>query len=113
MTLPIEVERKAKRRKRDRIKLALTLVAGAVIGMGITILFSEVAVPPDMSGRGPMNIVNVMWAGGTPYMSIHKVHRQVLSHAGADARISNWLLLGSGLCCGLGSTRSGICRHGR
>ena len=52
-----------------------------------------------------MNIVNVMWAGGTPYMSIHKVHRQVLSHAGADARISNWLLLGSGLCCGLGSTR--------
>ncbi|MFJ4154480.1 glycosyltransferase [Pseudomonas sp. NPDC089752] len=52
-----------------------------------------------------MNIVNMMWAGGSPYMSIHKVHRQVLSHAGADARISNWLLLGSGLCCGLGSTR--------
>ena len=52
-----------------------------------------------------MNIVNMMWAGGTPYMSIHKVHRQVLSNAGADARISNWLLLGSGLCCGLGSTR--------
>lgn len=52
-----------------------------------------------------MNIVNMMWAGGTPYMSIHRVHRQVLSNAGADARISNWLLLGSGLCCGLGSTR--------
>lgn len=52
-----------------------------------------------------MNIVNMMWAGGSPYMSIHQVHRQVLSHAGADARISNWLLLGSGLCCGLGSTR--------
>ncbi|AYG46949.1 glycosyltransferase [Pseudomonas sp. Leaf58] len=52
-----------------------------------------------------MNIVNMMWAGGTPYMSIHKVHRQVLSQAGTDARISNWLLLGSGLCCGLGSTR--------
>ena len=52
-----------------------------------------------------MNIVNMMWAGGSPYMSIHKVHRQVLSHAGPDARISNWLLLGSGLCCGLGSTR--------
>jgi len=52
-----------------------------------------------------MNIVNMMWAGGTPYVSIHKVHRQVLSNAGADARISNWLLLGSGLCCGLGSTR--------
>ncbi|WP_176512541.1 glycosyltransferase [Pseudomonas ceruminis] len=52
-----------------------------------------------------MNIVNMMWAGGSPYMSIHKVHRQVLSHAGADARISNWLLLGSGLYYGLGSTR--------
>lgn len=52
-----------------------------------------------------MNIVNMMWAGGSPYMSIHQVHRQVLSNAGADARISNWLLLGSGLSCGLGSTR--------
>ncbi|BBH43996.1 glycosyltransferase [Pseudomonas sp. KU43P] len=52
-----------------------------------------------------MNIVNMMWAGGSPYMSIHQVHRQVLSNAGADARISNWLLLGSGLCCALGSTR--------
>lgn len=52
-----------------------------------------------------MNIVNMMWAGGSPYMSIHQVHRQVLSHAGADARISNWLLLGSGLSCGLGTTR--------
>jgi hypothetical protein len=37
VTLPIEVERKVKRRRRDRIKLALTLVAGALIGMGITI----------------------------------------------------------------------------
>ena len=37
VTLPIEVERKAKRRQRDRIKLALTLVTGALIGMGITI----------------------------------------------------------------------------
>ncbi|MNM71765.1 Mannosylfructose-phosphate synthase [compost metagenome] len=52
-----------------------------------------------------MNIVNMMWAGGSPYMSIHRVHRQVLSHAGTDARISNWLLLGSGLCCGVGTTR--------
>jgi glycosyltransferase involved in cell wall biosynthesis len=52
-----------------------------------------------------MNIVNMMWAGGSAYMSIHKVHQQVLSHAGADARISNWLLLGSGMRQGLGSTR--------
>ncbi len=51
-----------------------------------------------------MNIVNVMWAGGSPYMSVHKVHRQVLSLVGADARISNWLLTGHGLCHGLGST---------
>ncbi|MGJ7551964.1 glycosyltransferase [Pseudomonas alloputida] len=52
-----------------------------------------------------MNIVNMMWAGGSPYMSIHKVHQQVLSQAGADARISNWLLLGGELCHGRGSTR--------
>ena len=60
-----------------------------------------------------MNIVNMMWAGGTPYMSIHKVHRQVLSHAGTDARISNWLLLGSG--CAVGSVRhgNGTCHPGR
>src|SRR5690606_29592064 len=32
-------------------------------------------------------------------------HRQMLKHAGDDARISNWLLLGDGLCCGLGTTR--------
>ncbi|WP_060510732.1 glycosyltransferase [Pseudomonas sp. NBRC 111124] len=52
-----------------------------------------------------MNIVNMMWAGGSPYMSIHKVHQQVLSQAGADARISNWLLLGGELCHGRGPTR--------
>ncbi|PVZ43216.1 glycosyltransferase [Pseudomonas sp. CC120222-01a] len=52
-----------------------------------------------------MNIVNMMWAGGSPYMSIHKVHQQVLSHAGADASISNWLLLGGELCHGRGPTR--------
>jgi len=52
-----------------------------------------------------MNIVNMMWAGGSAYMSIHKVHQQVLSHAGADARISNWLLLDGVLCHGRGTTR--------
>lgn len=52
-----------------------------------------------------MNIVNMMWAGGSPYMSIHKVHHQVLSQAGAHAHISNWLLLGGELSCGVGSTR--------
>lgn len=38
-------------------------------------------------------------------MSIHKVHQQVLSQAGADARISNWLLLGGELCHGRGPAR--------
>ncbi|WP_060484693.1 glycosyltransferase [Pseudomonas sp. NBRC 111123] len=52
-----------------------------------------------------MNIVNMMWAGGSPYMSIHKVHQQVLSHAGADARISDWLMLGGELCHGRSPAR--------
>lgn len=52
-----------------------------------------------------MNIVNVMWAGGSPYKSVHKVHAQILSHAGPDASVSNWLLLGAGACCSLGSIR--------
>lgn len=56
-------------------------------------------------GHDPMNILNVMWAGGSPYMSVHKVHRQVLSLVGTDAQISNWLLTGEGLCHGLGPTR--------
>lgn len=48
-----------------------------------------------------MNIVNIMWAGGSPYISIHNVHHQVLTHAGPDASISNWLL------------REGELRHGQ
>ena len=45
-----------------------------------------------------MNIVNVMWSGGTPYLSVHKVHREVLRHAQSDAHVDNWLLLGDGVC---------------
>ncbi|MNI91547.1 hypothetical protein D3C73_1492290 [compost metagenome] len=37
VTVPEEVHRKAKRRNRDRIKLALTLVIGALAGMGLSI----------------------------------------------------------------------------
>jgi len=37
VTLPEEVQRKAKRRQRDRVKLALTLIMGALVGMGISI----------------------------------------------------------------------------
>lgn len=53
-----------------------------------------------------MKILNVMWAGGSPYLSIHKVHQHVLSHAGADARISHWLLLGGELCHSDENTRA-------
>ncbi|QVM94078.1 glycosyltransferase [Pseudomonas entomophila] len=53
-----------------------------------------------------MNIVNVMWSGGSPYMSIHKVHRDLLVHAQSDARVCNWLLLGDGLCSSFGPVRS-------
>lgn len=54
----------------------------------------------------PMKIVNVMWAGGSPYQSVHKVHQQILSQAGADASIANWVLLSGPLCCGQGSIKS-------
>ncbi|AVD87334.1 MULTISPECIES: hypothetical protein [unclassified Pseudomonas] len=37
VTLPGEDRRKARRRKRDRVKLALTLLIGALLGMGITL----------------------------------------------------------------------------
>lgn len=54
----------------------------------------------------PLKIVNVMWSGGSPFMSIHKVHRDVLAHAPADAQVSNWLLLEDGLCVGTGQVRN-------
>lgn len=54
----------------------------------------------------PLNIVNVMWSGGSPYMSIHKVHRDLLVHAQSDAQVCNWLLLGDGLCSSFGQVRS-------
>ncbi|MBV4505344.1 glycosyltransferase [Pseudomonas sp. BW13M1] len=52
-----------------------------------------------------MNILNVMWSGGSPFASIHSVHRQVLAHASSGAQVTNWLLLGEGLCSGVGQTR--------
>lgn len=52
-----------------------------------------------------MNVINVMWSGGAPYMSVHKVHRQILCHVADDAEISNWLLLGEGMCSGMGAIR--------
>jgi hypothetical protein len=38
VTVPVEERRKSRRRKRDRVRLALTLVTGALIGMGLTLL---------------------------------------------------------------------------
>ncbi|MDH0636500.1 glycosyltransferase [Pseudomonas sp. GD03860] len=52
-----------------------------------------------------MNIVNIMWAGGAPTVSVHKVHQQILSQAGPGAAISSWLLQGHGPCCSVGETR--------
>ncbi|MGH8379581.1 glycosyltransferase [Pseudomonas sp.] len=52
-----------------------------------------------------MNIVNIMWAGGAPYVSVHKVHQQILSHAAPGASVSSWLLQGQGSCCNDQQTR--------
>jgi hypothetical protein len=51
-----------------------------------------------------LNIVNVMWSGGSPFMSVHTVHRQV-AHAPVGMQVSNWLLLGDGLSSGIGKPR--------
>jgi glycosyltransferase involved in cell wall biosynthesis len=43
-----------------------------------------------------MSILNVMWAGGSPFASIHKVHQQILSQADPAASVKTWLLQGHG-----------------
>lgn len=50
-----------------------------------------------------MNIVNVMWAGGSAYASVHKVHQLILSQAEENSSISTWLLQGDGCCSSLGN----------
>ncbi|MFI8396594.1 glycosyltransferase family 4 protein [Pseudomonas sp. NPDC078863] len=47
-----------------------------------------------------MNILNIMWAGGAPFASIHKVHQQILSQASPSAVVKTWLLQGQGAECG-------------
>ncbi len=47
-----------------------------------------------------MSILNVMWAGGAPFASIHKVHQQILSQADPSMPIKTWLLQGSAAGCG-------------
>jgi len=54
-----------------------------------------------------MSILNIMWAGGAPFASIHKVHQQILSQAAGTAPIKTWLLQGGAAECGVnvGETR--------
>jgi glycosyltransferase involved in cell wall biosynthesis len=42
-----------------------------------------------------MSILNIMWAGGSAFASVQKVHQQILSHAVSHAPIDTWLLQGS------------------
>ncbi|NYH08465.1 glycosyltransferase involved in cell wall biosynthesis [Pseudomonas moraviensis] len=42
----------------------------------------------------PMSILNVMWAGGAPFASTHKVHQQILSQAAPSEPVQTWLLQG-------------------
>ncbi|MGO2486871.1 MAG: glycosyltransferase [Pseudomonas taetrolens] len=46
-----------------------------------------------------MSIINVMWSGGSPYASVHKVHQQILSQAAPGACIKTWLLQDKATAC--------------
>lgn len=46
-----------------------------------------------------MSILNVMWAGGAPFASTHKVHQQILAQASPAVPVSTWLLQGSASEC--------------
>ena len=48
-----------------------------------------------------MSILNVMWSGGAPFASIHKVHQQILSQAGSTTPVETWLLQGGVSDCGV------------
>jgi glycosyltransferase involved in cell wall biosynthesis len=54
-----------------------------------------------------MSIINVMWAGGSPFASVHKVHDQILSRMEPAMSVKTWLLQGSASGCqvDLGPTR--------
>ncbi|OIN43643.1 glycosyl transferase [Pseudomonas azotoformans] len=41
-----------------------------------------------------MSILNIMWAGGSAFASVQKVHQQILSHAICQVPVSTWLLQG-------------------
>lgn len=41
-----------------------------------------------------MSILNIMWAGGSAFASVQKVHHQILSQADSRVLINTWLLQG-------------------
>ncbi|OLF56206.1 glycosyltransferase [Pseudomonas chlororaphis] len=47
-----------------------------------------------------MSILNVMWAGGSAFASVHKVHQQILSQSEPGTVIKTWLLQGTSAGCG-------------
>ncbi|MDP9783690.1 glycosyltransferase [Pseudomonas fluorescens] len=46
-----------------------------------------------------MSVINVMWAGGSPFASVHKVHNQILSRMEPAMPVKTWLLQGSAAAC--------------
>jgi len=46
-----------------------------------------------------MSIINVMWAGGSPFASVHKVHHQILSQLEPAMPVNTWFLQGAGVAC--------------
>lgn len=46
-----------------------------------------------------MSIINVMWAGGSPFASVHKVHHQILSRMEPAMPVKTWLLQGEASAC--------------
>jgi glycosyltransferase involved in cell wall biosynthesis len=46
-----------------------------------------------------MTILNIMWAGGSAFASVHKVHQQILSQIEPATPVKTWLLQGSADDC--------------
>ncbi|MGE7956893.1 glycosyltransferase family 4 protein [Pseudomonas sp. NPDC089530] len=55
-----------------------------------------------------MSILNVMWAGGSAFASVHKVHQQILSQSEPGTVVRTWLLQGPSTGC---VTEVGECRE--
>ncbi len=54
-----------------------------------------------------MTILNIMWAGGSAFASVHKVHQQILSQLEPATPVKTWLLQGAAAGCvvDVGETR--------